>query len=84
LEVDAGFSLYSKRDLRIKIVYQERNVRPRSRAITARNQNDFFHPFYPKPKVSGECEPAADVLRHPPAKITLRKSVFTPSRHRQG
>jgi hypothetical protein len=89
LEVDAGvrtfnFDLYSKRDLCINLVPQESDVCPRSRAITASNENDLFHIFDPQLKPLGESEPAADVLHYPPAKSTLSKSVLTPSCYRQG
>jgi hypothetical protein len=53
------------------LVSQESNVRPRLSAITASNQYDFFHPFDPQPKVSGESEPTIDVLHYPQLKITL-------------
>jgi hypothetical protein len=67
----------------INPVFQESNVCPRSGEITASNQDDFLHLFNPEPKPSGKEKPAVNMLRYPPAKITLRKSVFTLSRYRQ-
>ena len=87
LEVDAGvraFDLYSKRDLCIKVVSQEGNVRPRSCAVTTSNENDFFHLFNPQPKLSGENEPVVNVPHNPPLKVTPCKSIFSPSWYWQG
>jgi hypothetical protein len=95
LEVDASikafvlraFDIYSKWHLRrlfINLVSKESDVYPRSRVITSSHQDNFFHFFNPQPKFSGEGKQAVDVLHHPPAKFTPCKSVFTPSRYRQG
>jgi hypothetical protein len=51
---------------------KESNVSPRSRVITTSNQDNFFHPLNTQSKLSGEGEPAIDMLNYPPAKITLR------------
>ena len=56
----------------IMFVSKESNVRPRSRSITASNQNNFFHLVDSQSKLSGEGEPAIDMLHHPGAKVTLR------------
>jgi len=66
------------------LVAKESSIGPRSRAITASNQDDLFHLFDPQPEPSGEGKPAADMRRYPPAKITLRESVLTPSCYWQG
>jgi hypothetical protein len=65
-------------------VFKESKVSPRSRSITASNQDDFFHLVDSQSKLSGEGEPAIDILHHPGAKIPLRKGVFTSSLHREG
>jgi hypothetical protein len=63
---------------------QESNVCPRSRAITASNQNNVFHLFDPQPKLSGEGEPFVDMPYYPPLKLALRQSIFTLSMYWQG
>jgi len=81
LEVDVGvraFDPYSKCHLGIGLVSQESNVRPRLRAITASNQYNFFHPFNPQPKLSGEGEPTVNMLHYPQLEITQCEGVFTP------
>ena len=52
--------------------------------VTASNQNNFFGPFDPQPKISGKGEPVVNMLHHPTAKITQCKSVLTPSCYRKG
>ena len=48
------------------------------------HQDNFFHLFNPQPELSGEREPAVDMLHYPPLEIILRESVFTPSCYWQG
>lgn len=87
LKVDAGvwaFDPHSKRHLRIGLAPQESDVRPRSRAVTASHQGDFFHVLDPQAKLSGKGEPAANMLHYPPPKISPRESVFAPRRYGQG
>jgi hypothetical protein len=52
--------------------------------ITASNQDNFFHLLDSQSKISGEGEPAIDMVHHPLAKITLRKGVLTSGLHREG
>jgi hypothetical protein len=65
----------------INLISQESNVCPRSRTVTASNQNDFFHFFNTQPKLLGEGKTAVDMLHYPPPKITLRESVIASSRY---
>jgi hypothetical protein len=52
-------------------VFKKCNVTPRSRSITASNQDNFFHLIDSQSKLSGEGEPAIDMLHHPSAEVTL-------------
>jgi hypothetical protein len=74
LEVDGirAPNIYSKRRLRrlsVNLISQESKIYPRSREITASHQDNFFHVFNPQPKLSGEGEPAVDMLHYPPLEI---------------
>ena len=68
----------------IMFVSKKSNVSPRSRAIAASNENNFFHLLDSEAKSSSKCDAAIDMLHYPRAKITLRKGVFTSSLHWEG
>jgi hypothetical protein len=68
----------------IMLASQESNVGPRSRVITTSNKDNFFHPLDSQSKSPGEGEPAIDMLNYPPAKITLRQSIFASGIHWEG
>jgi hypothetical protein len=63
---------------------EESNVGPRSRVITASNQDNFFHPLNSQSKPLGEGKAVIDVFHYPVAKITFGQSIFASSIHWEG
>jgi hypothetical protein len=82
LKIDAGIrainGLRGKR-LPIDLTSQKSDIGPGSRTITTSDQNDLFHLLDSQSKPSDEGKPTADVLKHPLAKVILRKGVFASS-----
>ena len=70
---------FSEGRLRIIPAPQESNISPRSRSVTARDQNNFFHMFDSQLKIPSEREAAVNVLHHPFPECALRERVFTAS-----
>jgi hypothetical protein len=82
LKIDAGVgaisSLRGKRHVPVDLTFQKCDIDPGSRTITTSDQNDLFL-LDSQSKSSDEGKQTVDVLKHPLAKVTLRKSVFASS-----